>query len=217
MTKHEIMTLEEVAEYLRISERTVYDWAQKGEIPCGKFGTSWRFRRKDIEAWVDYKLSPKTEIEDEKITIGSALSEDKIIITDSENKTEVIDQLLELVSSDPKVKNKTIVREEMYKREQLMSTGIGQGVAIPHIRTPEVKDLLLAVAVCKNGVKNYEGLDSEPVKLVFMILARDDQHSSHLKTLSAISLAIKESELKNSLISAETAKEFIELINKSGK
>ena len=53
---HEIMTIEEVAEYLRVSERTVYDWAQKGQLPGGKLGTTWRFKRTDIEHWVSSRL-----------------------------------------------------------------------------------------------------------------------------------------------------------------
>ena len=53
----DVMTVEEVAEYLRISERTVYDWAQKGEIPGGKIGSSWRFSRKRIEEWLNDRLS----------------------------------------------------------------------------------------------------------------------------------------------------------------
>ena len=54
---HEIMTIEEVAAYLRVSERTVYDWAQKGDLPGGKLGTTWRFKRNDVENWVNSRLS----------------------------------------------------------------------------------------------------------------------------------------------------------------
>ena len=53
----DILTIEEVAKYLRVSERTVYDWAQKGEIPSGKIGTVWRFKKGDIERWVNERLS----------------------------------------------------------------------------------------------------------------------------------------------------------------
>ncbi len=53
----EILTIEEVARYLRVSERTVYEWAQKGEIPAGKIGTVWRFKKDDIESWVDERLA----------------------------------------------------------------------------------------------------------------------------------------------------------------
>ena len=56
---HEIMTIEEVSAYLRVSERTVYDWAQKGDLPGGKLGTTWRFKREDVENWVDSRISKK--------------------------------------------------------------------------------------------------------------------------------------------------------------
>ena len=52
-----ILTIDEVAKYLRVSERTVYDWAHKGEIPAGKIGTVWRFKKSEIEKWVDHRLS----------------------------------------------------------------------------------------------------------------------------------------------------------------
>ena len=53
----DILTIEEVSKYLRISDRTVYDWAQKGEIPAGKIGTVWRFKKSEIERWVNARLS----------------------------------------------------------------------------------------------------------------------------------------------------------------
>ena len=61
MPDHDILTIEEVAEYLRVSERTIYDWANKGKLPCGKLGTTWRFKRSEIERWVDNRLSHKTD------------------------------------------------------------------------------------------------------------------------------------------------------------
>ena len=53
----DILTIEEVASYLRVSDRTVYDWAQKGEIPAGKIGTVWRFKKSEVEKWVNERLS----------------------------------------------------------------------------------------------------------------------------------------------------------------
>ena len=62
----DILTIEEVAKYLRVSERTVYDWAQKGEIPAGKIGTVWRFKKSEIEKWVNERLSPNIKKEENK-------------------------------------------------------------------------------------------------------------------------------------------------------
>ncbi len=217
MDRPEIMTLEEVAEYLRISERTVYDWAQKGEIPCGKFGTSWRFRRKDIEAWVEHKLGPKDEVKDELVGLSKVLAENRVLVIDAENKNVALDALIDVISTDYRVKDKEALRDGIYRREELMSTGIGMGVAIPHVRIPDVKDMVVAAAVCRSGLSDYETLDQEPVRLLFMIVAREDQHALHLKTLAAISNIIKDSRLKNMLLSANDGAEFIDVIKKYEK
>ena len=77
----DILTIEEVAKYLRVSERTVYDWAQKGEIPSGKIGTVWRFKKSEIEKWVNDRLSSgsKPVIPGEQVQVKNILSPDIII------------------------------------------------------------------------------------------------------------------------------------------
>ena len=71
----DIITIEEVAKYLRVSDRTVYDWAQKGEIPAGKIGTVWRFKKSDIINWVNERLSSNDlKQKNEKIKIKNILS-----------------------------------------------------------------------------------------------------------------------------------------------
>ena len=65
----DILTIEEVAKYLRVSERTVYDWAQKGEIPSGKIGTVWRFKKSEIEKWVNKRLSSGGKSNDSVIIV----------------------------------------------------------------------------------------------------------------------------------------------------
>ncbi len=208
----DIMTIEEVAEYLRISERTVYDWAQKGDIPCGKIGTAWRFLRSDIEKWVVDKLGAKPPQNNEDIKLSNLLNDKQVMILDSVTKEEALDAMIEMVAKNPLVTNKKALREGIYRREELMSTGIGQGVGIPHVRIKEVKDLVVAVAVCGSGIADYESLDAQPVQLLFMIVARDDQHALHLKTLAAISSILKNQFLKNMLLSSTCPKDFMEVI-----
>ena len=66
----DILTIEEVARYLRVSDRTVYDWAQKGEIPAGKIGTVWRFKKSEIEKWVNDRLgSSKADVVDVSVQL----------------------------------------------------------------------------------------------------------------------------------------------------
>ncbi len=211
--QQEIMTIDEVAAYLRISERTVYDWAQKGEIPAGKFGTSWRFSRQQIEKWVEDKLAYNPIPKD--ISLASILSPSKILILDVETKKEFLDAMIDQIAKNKNVKDKVALTKGIYKREELMSTGIGQGVAIPHVRIPEVKDLSVVAAVNKRPVLGYESLDNEDVYLAFMIVAKDNQHALHLKTLAAISTLLKNEIIKEQLINAEDSNAFYELLNKN--
>lgn len=209
MDKPEIMTLEEVAEYLRISERTVYDWAQKGDIPCGKLGTAWRFKRSDIEAWVDRQLASENKNSStNQIFLQGILTPEMIIFPKSNMKQDVLTELVDLLCATKLVKSKNDLTEGIYFREGLMSTGIGQGVAVPHVRLSSVKDIIMAAAVVPQGIDDYETMDNEPVKLVFMIAARKDQHVEHLKTLSALNTKLKDTEFKEQLISSANPSEF---------
>ena len=72
----DILTIEEVASYLRVSDRTVYDWAQKGEIPAGKIGTVWRFKKSEVEKWVNERLSsgPSSKKVVEEVQMKNILS-----------------------------------------------------------------------------------------------------------------------------------------------
>ncbi|MFP4564832.1 MAG: helix-turn-helix domain-containing protein, partial [Spirochaetia bacterium] len=141
----EILTLEEVAQYLRVSERTVYDWAQRGEIPAGKLGTSWRFKRSEIEAWVDRKLSGRKPLDDSHtVDLKRVLSPDRVITVESASKADALNELVACLARAPQVKNEEDLREGIFRREELMSTGIGGGIAIPHVRLDSVKDLAVA-------------------------------------------------------------------------
>ena len=209
MTKPEIMTLEEVAEYLRVSERTVYDWAQKGEIPCGKLGTAWRFKRIEIEAWVDRQLTAEnSNSKDKPFFLQGLLSSESIIFPEVTTKSGVLTLLIDILSKSKAVKNRNELTEKIFYREQLMSTGIGLGVAVPHVRLSSIKDIAVAVAVVPGGILDYESMDGEPVKLVFMIAARKDQHVEHLQTLAAINTKLKDKKFKEELIAAPTPTDF---------
>ena len=198
---HEIMTIEEVAAYLRVSERTVYDWAQKGDLPGGKLGTTWRFKRQDVEDWVNSRLSKKPTSSGGMSS--SVLSEEQVILLDSADKIEVLTQLVDLLAKTPFVKNRDALLKGIFDREELMSTGIGFGIGVPHVRIDSVKDLVMAVAVCKKPIKDYSSLDGKPVQIVCMLAARSDQHTKYIRTLSSISSRLKDSSVREKIIAAE--------------
>ena len=201
----EILTIEEVADYLRVSERTVYEWAQKGEIPAGKIGTVWRFKKNDLEAWVDERIaSPKTSSNKiHKISLEAFLSPGRIIFPDFTAKYDVLVKLAEVLASAPQIKNKEELLAAILRREALMSTSIGRGVAIPHVRLSSVTDLVMAVGISQKDIEDFDAADGKPVRLVFMIAAAVNQHSYYLQTISYLSGKLRNETVKNALLEAK--------------
>lgn len=212
----DILTIEEVAKYLRVSDRTVYDWAQKGEIPAGKIGTVWRFKKSEVEKWVNERLSSgsTSKNKEDEIQVKNILSPDRVIFVTQSSKHDALVELANNLASAPQIKNKEELVSEILKREELMSTAIGRGIAIPHVRLSSVTDLVMAVGVCKNPVEDFQTIDDKPVTLLIMIAAAYNQHTYYLKTLSYFSSKLKKDDLRNALNNASTPREVYDLLVK---
>jgi PTS system nitrogen regulatory IIA component len=209
----EILTPEEVAEYLRVSEKTVYNWAQKGEIPAGKIGTAWRFKKSDIEEWVNKRLSPrKTEAQIKGILITEIFSRDRVLFLNQLKKRGALLELIDCISKAPQVKDREELKREIFNREELMSTGIGHGIAIPHVKIRSVSDLVGAVGISKNGIEDYQSLDDEPIRIIIMFAAASNQHAKYLKGLSYISSKLKNEEVRKTLLQSNDAQEVYDLL-----
>lgn len=209
----DILTIEEVAKYLRVSERTVYDWAQKGEIPAGKIGTVWRFKKTEVENWVNAKLSSDSLKNNEtQIQVKNILSPERVVFINHSSKRDALVALSDVLATAPQVKNNSELTAEILKREELMSTAIGRGIAIPHVRLSSVTDLVMAVGICKKPVEDFQTLDDQKVNLLFMIAAASNQHSYYLKTISYFSAKLKKQELRDSLINAQTELDAFNLL-----
>ena len=199
----DILTIEEVARYLRVSERTVYDWAQKGEIPSGKIGTVWRFKKSEIERWVNERLSsgrPQTNFT--AVQVQNIISPDRVLILNHAKKRDALVALAETLATAPQIKNRQELLSEILRREDLMSTAIGRGIAIPHVRLSSVTDLVVAVGVSKCDIIDFQSLDDVPVRLLFMIASAYNQHAYYLQTLSFFSSRLKAAELREGLLAA---------------
>ena len=213
MIEDDILTIEEVAKYLRVSERTVYDWAQKGEIPSGKIGTVWRFKKSGIEHWVNDRLSPnKLNLPVNSVQIETILSPDRVLFLDYSAKRDALLAMSENLAAAPQVKNRQELAMEILKREELMSTAIGRGIAIPHIRLSSVTDLVVSVGVSHTDIVDFHALDDEPVRLLFMIAAASNQHAYYLQTLSFFSARLKNRQLRDAILRAQTPAEVYELL-----
>jgi len=209
----DILTIEEVARYLRVSDRTVYDWAQKGEIPAGKIGTVWRFKKSEVENWVNARLSSDSGKQAEsQIQVRNILSPERVVFINHSSKHDALVQLSEVLATAPQVKNAAELTAEILKREELMSTGIGRGIAIPHVRLPSVTDLVMAVGVCRKPIEDFQAIDDQPVSLLFMIAAAYNQHSYYLKTISHFSAIFKQNDLVSEMVGAKDEAELFDIL-----
>ncbi len=216
--KPEIMTVQEVSDYLRVSERTVYEWATQGTIPCGKLGTTWRFKRSEVEKWVDQHLSASQKnISYAPVLIGDLLSPDHTMILTAASKDEILSAMIHRLDETGAIQNKERVMEGIFQREKLMSTGIGLGIGIPHVRIEGIDRLLMAVGLAEKPITDYESLDGQPVRLLFMILAGANQHTLHIKTMAAISQRIKNPLLRASLFDARDETTIYDILTKDGR
>ncbi|MBU3209732.1 fructose-specific PTS transporter subunit EIIC [Clostridium algidicarnis] len=127
-------------------------------------------------------------------------------------KNEAISRLVDLMDGRGILLNKEEYKNEVLKREELSTTGIGDGIAIPHAKTKAVKKAGLSAMVIKDGL-DYDSLDGEKAKLFFMIAAPEGENNVHLEVLSRLSTILMDEDFKNSLIDAKDKEEFLRLID----
>lgn len=128
-------------------------------------------------------------------------------------KIEAIDKMVDLVESSGNLNNKEEYKKAIIAREEMSTTGIGEGVAIPHAKTKAVNKACLASGVSKDGI-DYESFDGSLSHLFFMIAAPDGANDTHLEVLSRLSTILMDEEFRNNLINATSVDEFITLIDK---
>ena len=141
----------------------------------------------------------------------SEILEEKLVVTNLQgtSKEEIIDAMVNLVSQSSKVIDKERVRSAIFEREKIMSTGVGNGFAIPHGKTDAVSEIVAAFGITAEPI-NYQSLDEKPVRLVFLLVGRDNLVGPHIKLLSRISRLMNKEEFRNRLLGLHTPKEVID-------
>jgi mannitol/fructose-specific phosphotransferase system IIA component (Ntr-type) len=121
--------------------------------------------------------------------------------------------MINLIGNSKNVLDKEKVRQAILEREKIMSTGVGNGFAIPHGKTDAVKDIVAAFAVTEHPV-DYQALDEQPVRLVFLLIGRDSLVGPHIKLLSRISRLMNREEFRKELLTSQTPKDVIEIFRR---
>jgi len=220
----EVMTLEEVAEYLQVSEKSVLRMAQSGKIPAAKVASQWRFMRTVIDDWLMAQMeipsvrSAPTRKEPPKLPPFTDIMPAALMNLEIApgSKEHVLKQVVEPLRTSRIVRQPRRFLESVLERERMVSTGIGHGIAIPHPRRPTpgmFKDPLVALGVCREGA-NFEALDHQRTYILFLLcaptediqlrlLARVIQIGRHLSAIEGIKRAPSTAAVQEILRAAE--------------
>ena len=143
--------------------------------------------------------------------ISELLREDLIILNlKSNDKAKIIEQLVDTVSDAEDIKDKSALLRAIMEREELESTGIGMGVAIPHCRTDVTNKIIVALGRSIPGA-DFNSLDGKPTHLIFLIIAPEAEKEKYIKVLARISSLLRRDEFRASLMEAMTRGEVISL------
>ena len=149
--------------------------------------------------------------------ITDFLNKDAITISlKSRKKEEVIKELVNLLSKAQPIKDKESLIKTLMAREALGSTGIGQGIGIPHAKSNAVKELTAALGISHQGI-DFDSLDGEPSHIFFLLVAPEDAAGPHLKALAAISRMLKEKFMRDSLMTAKDEKAILDVVSKEAQ
>lgn len=209
----EILTLTEIAGYLKVSEKTILRMVQSGQFPGAKVSNQWRFVRAIVDDWLSARMrsAPTANLMDvvgtelHVIPLTRLVSNKRIILDLRPGKMEdVLAQLVEPLEKDGIVSDAQDYVQRLVAREEVVSTAIGNGVAIPHVREPEeiaVTTPRIVLGICRQGT-DFGALDGHKTYLFAMPCAGNE--SGHLRLLARISLLFRRPGVIDAMTGAQT-------------
>jgi fructose-specific phosphotransferase system IIA component len=151
-------------------------------------------------------------MENSRVRLSALLKEKYILLNlEEDNKKKLIGKLVDLIATSGKLKDKKAFLHLILKREKLGSTGIGNGVAIPHAKSEQVKDFIMAFARQDKGI-DFGALDGEKTYLFFILASPESNVGGHLKILADISRLVKDKFIVDRLKNAKDKKEILRII-----
>jgi PTS system nitrogen regulatory IIA component len=149
------------------------------------------------------------------VLLTDLLSLDRVRIPlRARTKDQLLHELVEVVSQGLPPHAADNVLAAVRERERVLSTGIGQGVAIPHGKTPVVDQLIVAAGVTETPV-DFDALDGQPVQLFFLLVGPESASGAHIKALSRISRLLRRDPLRQALCEARSARSFLDVVQAS--
>ena len=137
-----------------------------------------------------------------------------IAFLNAAGRDAAIDELIELLDREGKLPDRKAFRAAILHREQLVSTGIGMGIALPHAKLSNLDDFFIAIGIQRKKGIEWNALDKAPVRLIFLIGGPDGRQSEYLQILSQLTTAIKDIELRKEMLQSESVEEVFALFEK---
>jgi len=142
------------------------------------------------------------------------VTKDSVMSLDGRNKLEVMDQLITRAADLTKL-NRDVIFRLTWKREQMMTTGVGGMLALPHIRVNDINHPYVIVGVCENAIEDYQSQDDQPVRVIVFTVAPDENQEAYLQLLGSISRKLRNSALIQELVEAAGAPaQILEIIQR---
>ena len=216
-----IMTLAEMADYLKVAKRSLVKMAENGDIPAAKVASQWRFMRTVVDDWLVTKMKtlPNGELEklidSEKLPVPlSALLRPELVRLDIEDVgvKRILEMLTDLLVRQGLLADPEEFVDRLVDREEMVSTAIFPGIAIPHARKPEecpVKEPRIVIGVSRSGV-DFNSLDGKPTFLFCLICV--NQVILHLKIIAELALVFRQPNLIEKLRRAEAAERILDIL-----
>ena len=221
----DLLTAKQVAEYLQLSQRSIYRLLERGELPATKIGGQWRFRKSAIDEWIDLhmgRLPPEdlrqisTGARDDDVRLGSLLDEvNALIPVAAGDRATVIRRFVDHIRF-PEPVDLVLLVERILERESLCSTALPDGVALLHTlrTTPRVLKLhdMVALGRIERPIA-FGALDGGLTDTLVLLLARDERH--HLGLLAKMARLCREPEVLRGLRELPTARAIVDLIRRT--
>jgi len=137
------------------------------------------------------------------LELAKFLTPERVILLSATTKAEVLAELMEVIIAYNGAVDREELAREVARREEMMSTGIGNKIAIPHVRMEGMNKATMAVGVSRKGIADYESLDKQPVHIVIMIAAPKGEHETYIRLLAQVAEALKEADLREQIINAD--------------
>ena len=141
------------------------------------------------------------------------LQPDAILLLEGKTKKEILEEIITYATTRCTLDDIQL-REAIWKREKMMTTGIGNGLALPHIRVAGFPAPLVIVGRCSNPITDYRTLDNEPVRLVVFLAADEKDQDAYLKILGSISVKLKDKALMTEILAAPGKEEIFSILSR---